>query len=327
AAVVKMLATAESAEAVTNDHFDEDGLMSVIAMMEPGLAFEHGELMIDVASCGDFGVVGSRAAAAVAFSIGPLAEAEAGTGAGTSERYLAVLPRTEDLLVHPEKYESFWAAEMAVLDEGEAALSRGDVEITEDIADLAVVSRVGGTPVRFAGASGGLPIHAVAVHSATNSNRILAFDGQRCELYLRYESWVRFVSRAMPLRPDLEPLAAILTAREPGDVAWEANGVGAIVGRLHPTEGMTELAPPEVLAVVRDYLSTAPPAWDPHRPGGSRLPSSGAHSLEAGGGKARARRERGAGSGRARPGSRPRGGTPPGSRKRRRRSLGGDGEA
>ncbi|MHB1988095.1 MAG: DUF6687 family protein [Acidimicrobiales bacterium] len=268
-AVVQALAAARSAEAVTNDHFDEDGLMSVLAMMQPATALDCEQLMIGVAACGDFGVVSSPKAAAVSFAIGPLAEAEAGAGAGTAERYLAVLPRVEDLLARPESYEALWGTEMAWFDEGRAALARGEVEITEDGADLAVVSRPGAeaTRSRLPGAAGGLPVHAAVVHTATQKSRILSFDGERCELYLRYESWVRVVSRRVPLRPDLGPLAAELTSLEPGPTLWEANAVGAIVGRLRPGgEGFTELAPEVVVERVRSYLAKAPPAFDPFRP-------------------------------------------------------------
>ena len=264
AAVAEALARASEAEAVTNDHFDEDGLMAVFAMMEPEIALRRADLVLEVASCGDFGVVSSKRAAAVSFAVAPLAELEAGSGASTSERYLALLPRVEELLSRPEDYEALWGAEMGLLEEGRAALERGAVELSEQADDLAVVSRAGGSPARLPGAAGALPIHAAAVHSATSCGRILCFDGPRCELYLRYESWVRYVSRRMPLRPELGPLALELSGLEPGGVTWEANGSAAIVARLRPGgEGCSELAPEVIAERVHRYLATAPPAWDP----------------------------------------------------------------
>ena len=222
----------------------------------------------------------SDVGANIAFAIGPLAEQEAGAGASTSERYLAVLPRIRDLVEHPERYEALWHEEMRVFMAGRAAIERGDVVITDDVADLAIVTR--GNPeglgpraaaagtTRLIGASGGLPVHAASVHSATSSSRVLSFDGPRCELYLRYEGWVRYISRPVPLRPDLEPLASELTSLEPGPVIWEANPVGAIVGRLRPSaDSVTDLAPEVIAERVRSYLLDAPPAWDPFRSGGS----------------------------------------------------------
>ncbi len=264
AAVVAALTAFREAEAVTNDHFDEDGLMSVFAMMEPQIALSRQQLLRAVACCGDFGVVSSRQAAAVSFAIGPLADLEAGSGAGTSERYLALLPRTEDLLSRPEDYEALWGAEMRLFEEGEAALARGEVEITLCPDDLAIVRRVGDHATRLPGAAGALPVHAAAVHSATSASRILCFDGPRCELYLRYESWVRYVSRRLPLRPALAPLAAELSSLEPGSISWEANEPSAIVARLRPGgEGCSDLGADVIAERVSRYLAAAPPAWDP----------------------------------------------------------------
>jgi hypothetical protein len=289
-----ILAAGTRAEAVTNDHFDEDGLMSVYALVDPTAALADAELLVAVGMCGDFGVVASDEAARVAFAVVPLAEAEAGIRAGTSELYEAVLPVLPELLARPGRFERYWAPEARELAAGRAAIEAGDVEITEhhDL-DLAVVSqrpgpasRSGSTtspgpgrdspgePGRGGGTAPGLRVHAGAVHSATTASRILAFDGQRCELYLRYEGWVKTVSRRVPLRPDLAPLAAELSAEEPGGVVWEANGLGAVIGRLHPAgDSRSELDPERIVTLVRNYLGSAEPAWDPWRRGGGHIPA------------------------------------------------------
>jgi hypothetical protein len=264
------------AEAVTNDHFDEDGLMSVFALVDPATALAAADLVVAVAMCGDFGVVADDTAARVSFAITPLAEAEAGVGSGTSERYRAVLPVVADLLARPDAFTSYWSAEVAELAAGRAAIERREVVIRERRGlDLGIVTA--GTPDsaggRVPGAAGGLPVHAAAVHSATAASRIVAFDGPYAECYLRYEGWVRTVSRRVPLRPDLAPLAAQLSAEEPSGLEWEANSVGAIVGRLHPGgDGRTEIDRERVVAIIESYLASAPPAWDPWREGGGLIP-------------------------------------------------------
>jgi hypothetical protein len=269
------LARGRAAEAVTNDHFDEDGLMSVLALVDPAAATRWADILVPVATCGDFGVVHDETIAQIAFAIAPLAEAEAGTGSGTSARYQATLPLVLELIEHPERFERYWGVEAAKLAAGTAAIANGDVGITENgDLDLAVVERasVSGNG-RIPGAEGGLPVHAAAVHSATSASRIIAFDGERAECYLRYEGWVRTVSRRVPLRPDLSPLAAELTAAEPSGLEWEANGVGAIVGRLRPGgDGRTEVEPQRIVGIVERYLAAAEPAWDPWRPGGAYIP-------------------------------------------------------
>src|SRR4051812_44843862 len=42
-------------ELVSNNHFDEDGLMGVWALVDPERALAHRDLVVDVARAGDFG--------------------------------------------------------------------------------------------------------------------------------------------------------------------------------------------------------------------------------------------------------------------------------
>jgi hypothetical protein len=262
------------AEAVTNDHFDEDGVMSVVALVDPQWALGRAELLVEVATCGDFGVVRSDEAAQISFTLVPLAEELAGRGATASEQYSAVLERIPGLVEHSERFEPYWRTDLAGLTAGRHALESGEVTLSErPELDLAIVERVNPAAERLVGAVGGVPIHEAVVNTATTATRLLAFDGDRCELVLRYEGWVRFVSRQVALRPDLGPLAEALTAFEPGRVTWEANPVGAIIGRLHPSgERCSQLGPERITAAVSDYLRTAPPVWDPFRPGSSHIP-------------------------------------------------------
>ena len=277
------------AEAVTNDHFDEDGLVSVFAMTDPDTALRHEGVLVEVASCGDFGVVQSRRAARIAFAIGPMAlDAASGAsetefaaerpGSGSGPRYRAVLERTVELLEHPERFRRFWEEEdtafAATLDD----LRAGSVVIAEiPHVDLAVVTRVTGAgAARRAVAEGcdGGELNRVALHSATSASRMLLFDAGRCELYLRYEGWVRYMSRRVPLRPDLGPLADLLTVAEPSGVRWAAEGVGSITTRMRPEpDGASDLEPAVISEAVVSYLRSAPPAWDPFRRGSPLVPA------------------------------------------------------
>ena len=57
------------ADVVSNNHFDEDGLVGIYALLEPDAAVPRRDLLIDVAQAGDFGVYRSRHAARIAFAI------------------------------------------------------------------------------------------------------------------------------------------------------------------------------------------------------------------------------------------------------------------
>lgn len=264
----------EKAERVTNDHFDEDGLVSVFALVEPETALSYEDLLAEVASCGDFGVVRSRRAARIAFAIGPLAEQITGAvsaeGAGrpgswSGIRYQAVLERFVELIEHTERFEGFWAEADASYATCLARIASGEV-VVEEIpeVDLAVVTGPGGTD-----------LDQTALHSSTQASRILVLVAGHTRLYMRYEGWVRYVSRHVPLRPDLAPLAGELSAAEPSSVVWAADGVGSIVTGMRPEpDGTSGLDPDTLRAAVVSYLTRAPGAWDPFRPGGPLIPLS-----------------------------------------------------
>ena len=57
------------ADVVSNNHFDEDGLVGIYALLEPEAAASRRDLLIDVAQARDFGVFRSRRAARIAFAI------------------------------------------------------------------------------------------------------------------------------------------------------------------------------------------------------------------------------------------------------------------
>jgi hypothetical protein len=278
-----IIAAGELAEAVTNDHFDEDGLVSVFAAADPEMALRNEELLVEVASCGDFGVVRSRQAARIAFSIGPMGEEavvaeDLGAerpGSFLGPRYRAVLERFAELVEHTDRFSRYWQDEDDALAEGLGDLESGRVVVEElPEVDLAVARRVKGRPLHPRGAGAGDPVavNEVALHSATTASRVLVFDEGRCELRLRYEGWVRYVSRRVPLRPDLAPLAAELSALEPTGRAWAAGGVGSLVTRMRPVPEVTGLDPEVIKNAVVGYLKTAPGVWDPFRHGGALVP-------------------------------------------------------
>ncbi len=290
AEIIAAIAAADRAVAVTNDHFDEDGLVSVFAMTDPEAALRHEEMLVDVASCGDFGVVRSRKAARIAFAIAPLSEeaqeaatepdgVAKGSLGWSGTRYRAVLGRMVELLEHLEAFRGYWEEQDAAFAASLDDLGTGSVRIEEvpDV-DLAVVRRDRHVERAQAEAGTGgdsaVPLNEVALHSATSASRILAFDGDRCRLYLRYESWVRYVSRHVPRRPDLAPLAEELSSAEPSGIRWTADGVGAIVPQMRPeTDRRTDLDPETIVSTVVSYLRSAPPAWDPFRRGGALIPA------------------------------------------------------
>jgi hypothetical protein len=254
-----------AAEAASNNHFDEDGLVSVYALAHPNEARSHRDLLIDVAAAGDFATSRSREAARLAFTIAAFADRAtsplpSSLFAGSHEDLTAalydeLLGRLPGMLASPESFRRLWEAEDAALAASEKAIASGAVRIEEVPAlDLAVVT----LPEGERG-------HPIALHNATERFALLVSRGSVCELRYRYETWVQYVSRRPRARVDLTPLAEELSARDHG--RWVFDGVDEITPRLHrEDEGPSALDP----ALLRDrliaVLGTASPAWDPYDP-------------------------------------------------------------
>ncbi len=266
-----------NARLVTNNHLDQDGLVSLFALIDPEAALLRRALLEDLAAAGDFGTYRDRRAARASMIVSACTESDRSPFGPlpsdyaelTGHLYRELLPRVVDLVERPEAYRDLWADEDAHLDASEAALAAGEVEIAEhpDV-ELAVVTvhghhdwsghRFGGR--RYDG------VHPMAINNATDRVVILLVqpDGQY-RLTHRYETWVTYRSRALPARVDLAPLAAELSAVD--DVEWVADPVDDILPSTGPTSGGSSLSPDRVVDAVLHHLRTAPPAFDPLRGG------------------------------------------------------------
>lgn len=267
-------------EVVTNNHFDQDGLCSAYALIEPDAAVARRDRVIDVARAGDFGTFVDRDAARLAFAIA--AHEERSTSpldpsvfAGSypeqcARLYEALLPTFGELLDHPDRFRPLWAAEDAHLGESLDAIEHGVIRIDEQPAiDLAVFTVpdewAERTTHRFT-QSRDDAVHPMAVNQATSCLRTLMIQGHRYRLEFRYESWVMLTSRPVALRPDVRPLASLLNDLEPGEAIWEAAAPGALTPRLELVSDSSGLSPELFRATVEQFLATAPPAWDPFEP-------------------------------------------------------------
>ncbi|HEY3701339.1 MAG TPA: DUF6687 family protein [Acidimicrobiales bacterium] len=271
-------------EAVSNDHFDQDGLVSVYALVSPDEALARRAVLEDVAAAGDFATFADRDAARVSFALAALADPERSPlGAGLFEApytercaglYEELLGRLAELVDRVEAHRPLWEEEDAALTAAEGALAAGNVTVDEvpDL-DLAVVSLPAGQPPALAtrfSARHDAACHPAAINNATSALRILLLQGRRYELVFRYESWVKYVSRRPLPRVDLGPLADQLQSEERNGARWSFDGVAALVPSLRLAEGAeSDIGPTRLRAMVERYLATAAPAWDPYasRPG------------------------------------------------------------
>ncbi len=265
-------------EAVTNNHFDQDGLVSAHALLNPEHACTNRELLIDVARAGDFGTFASRDAARLAMLIAALDDdalsplpAEV-LAAPYPKRcgalYEWTLPRLPELLTNLDHWRHLWADEDAHLTTSLRSLADGGIRVTEhpdvDLAIVDVVTTTSARPMHRFTRGETATVHPMAINNATDRLRVLTVDGNRYSLELRYESWVMLVSRPVLLRPDLRLLAEELNALEIGTGQWRADPPGVLTPRLSLASGAdSTLSPTVVVPTVRQFLATSPSAWDP----------------------------------------------------------------
>lgn len=262
---------------VTNNHFDEDGLLSMFTVMRPGLALRHRALLADAARAGDFGAFRSRQAARLCFvieahadpALSPLPRAAFRGSAAqrVTALYRRLLPRVPRFLADLNAYQRFWRTQDRHLDDSEALIATGRATIEEEPElDLAIVRvpeelrpRTVWRYLRREPAA----LHPFAIHNVTRCARLVRLQGRRIEFQYRYESWLQIQSRRPALRVDLAPLCRWLNRRERNGT-WTWENTLEIAPRLRLTnDDASSIAPELFLRTLRHYLRSLPPVWDP----------------------------------------------------------------
>lgn len=268
-------------EAVTNNHFDQDGIVSAFVLLQPELAHPRRDQLIDIARAGDFGTFVSRDSAKLAMVIAALDDDDRSPLAANQlaqsypERcgslYEWTLPRLLELVDDLDRWRHLWADEDAHLTASLNAIAIGAVQVEEqpDI-DLAVFTVPASWPApatsRFT-VQRMDSLHPMAVANSTDLLRIAIVQDGRCSVELRYESWVMLTSRPVQPRPDLRLLARELDALEPTGTGWQAAAPGALTPQLRWTGGGSSgLSPEHFLQTLRNFLQHAGPAWNPFEP-------------------------------------------------------------
>lgn len=268
---------AVEADVVTNNHFDQDGLIAMYALVERDEALRHQDLLIDVAAAGDFATYRFRQAARASMAIATCADQHRSPFAadltGPYEQQCAVLyerllEQLVDMVLHPEDFSELWVDEDSELTASEAALATGAITIEErpDV-DLAIVDIAEREPHRrghrFA-SDEYVGMHPMAINNATDCFRILQVHGRRYTYTDRYESWVQYRTRRPLPRVHLRPLADALAAID--DTAWTASSPSSLTPQLR-TAGESGLDRTIVVGHLIDHLQSAPHAWNPYHPG------------------------------------------------------------
>lgn len=240
-----------SVDVVSNNHFDEDGLVSMYALINPELAMEERDVLIDIARAGDFGTFHDRDSARISFVLSAWANPELSPlNQGVFARpypevtailYEELLMRLPKIIQKIDNLRRYWQDEDDFLTLTETAFENGTIKLQEypDV-DLAVVHIEDRRfpPVRREQSASWISsvLHPMAVHNMTDCMRILIIRENRYEFYFRYETWVDFVSRPLRPRLNMTEFARFLNSREKR-TSWHFNGIDELIARLSMAEG------------------------------------------------------------------------------------------
>ncbi|HEX9638016.1 MAG TPA: DUF6687 family protein [Acidobacteriota bacterium] len=222
------------AELVSNNHFDEDGLLGLWSLLHPDQALRWAPLIEEVARAGDFCCTGHGDAARIAFALATLADSERSplaavraTGAqpqADEVRYRLLLEQLPGLLADVGQVRALWAEAWCAYQASLRALECGSARLEEfPELDLVVVEA-------------SEPLHPMAIYNHTDCLRVLESIGATARLHYRYETWVQLVSRPVQPRLDLGPLAARLQQGERERCRWCFDGVDATTPQLVPRD-------------------------------------------------------------------------------------------
>lgn len=253
-------------DAMTCDHYDEDGLMALWLLRERPPAGDPARgLAVAAAEAGDFQTWTDPAAAKVAIAAMRMAErghspfpevARILAGARgrdpAGDLYLALLGRVRRLLDDPDRHRLLWAPVWQRVEADMALLDAGDATIEERPgADLAIVR----APRR---------LHEMAVHPRTRRMRVMHAtpDGVLVVRH-RYETWVDYTSRPLSPRTDLAGLLPALRSREANRGLWMADDMAAVRPNLflrgpRGAPAPSSLDPAELAGLLEEFLARRP---------------------------------------------------------------------
>ena len=266
------------ADVVSNNHFDDDGLIGIFTLVDTVTAHKYRELLLDAASAGDFGVFKSRDAARIAFTIRAYTDSEISPLSAeifalpylemAGQYYEQLLELMPSFLANINEYEQHWKVEDKMLAASEKLIENGRITIEErpdlDLAIVRIPSDLKAEFVHEFTQKYMAECHPFAVNSRTSCTRLLTIRGPHVEFQYRYETWVQLVSRRPPLRVDLKALAEELNQSETSGGCWVFDGVEQMSPRLHlKGADETSLAAADIQERLERYLLIGPAIWDP----------------------------------------------------------------
>lgn len=268
----------DDAKFVSNDHFDQDGLVGILGVVSPEMALKNKKILIDIATAGDFGKYSNRNAARISMALNSLTKPQYShfsqevfkrpypeMAATFYQETLKLLPQ---MMSDVTPFSYLWKDEDEFLDYSEGLIKSGTVIIEEDLkSDVAIViipeKIVTNKFHRFAVDKMGA-IHDMAIHNNTERARILYVHGKKINFKYRYETWVQLKNNTHPLRVDLMELSKKLSEIDSND--WTYSGSDKLVPELKIiADKDSSLNYEKILELIITEFQSQPTNWNPYR--------------------------------------------------------------
>ena len=226
---------------VTSDHYNADALIGLWSLINQDEALEKKQLLSEVARAGLLECCKNRDAVKISFVLDSWARYDLSPLKReifhrrkeeiVSILYEELLPRFDKIMNNFDRLEQYWIQQESFLDECLSQIERKNISIEEvEEVDLAIVTLPdSGVPEgkerRKSSFCNTELCHPLAVNQNTDKGRILLVQENRFDFYYRPESWINCVSKDIPKRIDLTPLATNLTKLENNEGDWCFDGL------------------------------------------------------------------------------------------------------
>lgn len=259
--------------AVSNDHFDQDGLVGVFSILNPEFALANRDLLIDIAEAGDFSKYKKRNAARISFTLAKLIEESANffkpkvfkltypeMAAIFYKNLLSIFP---DIMMRLHAYRKYWDKEDRFLSASECLIEEGYVKIIEvdDMAIVEIPSHIDQHTFHWGNEQRRGAVHDMAIHNKTSCAQLLYKQGRSFWFKFRYETWVQYTSQKYPLRVDLHPLSHQLNLLE-NKTRWHYSGSQSLTPIL-ASDGESSVSFERFYELLCKSLKENSVDWDP----------------------------------------------------------------
>lgn len=221
---------------ITNNHFDTDGVLAVLALLEPDLALRHAALLTAAAEAGDFD---EWPADDRGLRLDMAIRALAARAGGEREAYARTLPALGELLADIDARRDLWEPEWQALLAAERRAAEGTLGVERHGRVAVFLHRPGADE---------LPGPVLSRRAPEGSTRwLLAFEQADGGWQYRYER-PRWAWADTVVRPRVPSPSRNAIAQDLGE-GWALKGSLGMTGLLR-TSGAVTMEPPEVLAAL-----------------------------------------------------------------------------